>query len=546
MARQLKPIIPWSVPARKLAWLRYGRLSGWWRVLSCKGEQPDPDGEIVEVSPPGPGLVEFTAKKVSMKCNSQEKTKKAANHPTNHWKEMNRKQRRELTRKIQSEDLSLEVIHPDAAGIDIGNESHYAAVPPSRDNQPVRQFGCTTAELKAMAAWLQQCRIRTVAMQSTGVYWIAVYDILETAGLEVYLVNARDTKNLPGRKSDVQESQWLMKLHTYGLLRNSFRPSQEIRTMRTYWRQRHDLVQSAGRYIQRIQKVLTQMNIQLANVLSDVSGVTGQAIIKAILAGERNAHQLAEQRDRRVRASKGEIAQYLEGNWQEDLLFVLKQEQQGYEFCQQQIAACDHQLEQYLQQREDRSQGAPLPEQTRKGRLQKNKKGKPAFDLRAELFRITGTDLTKIDSIDVLTATTILSEAGSDMSKWEDEHHFVSWLRLCPDNRISGDKIIGKGRLPTNNRASIALKMAASTLRASNTYLGAQFRRLRTKLGAPIAIKAMAAKLARLVYRMLRYGMQFIDRGAAFYETQHRKLQIDHLKRKAARLGFRIVEATAA
>ena len=203
-----------------------------------------------------------------MKPKPQEKTKKVTDHPTQrHWREMNRKQRRETMRKIQSEDISLEVVHPDAAGIDIGNESHYVAVPPSRDSQPVRRFGCTTAELKAMADWLKQCGIRTVAMQSTGVYWIAVYDILEQAGLEVYLVNARETKNLPGRKSDVQESQWLMKLHTYGLLRNSFRPSQEIRTMRTYWRQRNDLVQSAGRHIQRMQKALTQMNIQLANVL---------------------------------------------------------------------------------------------------------------------------------------------------------------------------------------------------------------------------------------------------------------------------------------
>jgi len=243
-----------------------------------------------------------------MKSKPQEKNKRATNHPTqHHWHEMNRKQRREMMRKMQSEDLSLEVIHPDAAGIDIGNESHYAAVPPSRDSQPVREFRCTTAELKAMAAWLQQCRIRTVAMQSTGVYWVAVYDILEQAGLEVNLVNARDTKNLPGRKSDVQESQWLMKLHTYGLLRNSFRPPQEIRTMRTYWRQRNDLAQSAGRHILRIQKALTQMNIQLANVLSDVSGVTGQAISKAILAGERDPHKLAAFRDCRVKATGNRI-----------------------------------------------------------------------------------------------------------------------------------------------------------------------------------------------------------------------------------------------
>jgi len=482
-----------------------------------------------------------------MKPKPQKKNKQATEHPTqHHWHEMNRKQRRETMRKIQSEDLSLEVVHPDAAGIDIGNGSHYVAVPPSRDSQPVRRFGCTTAELKAIADWLKQCGIRTVAMQSTSVYWVAVYDILEQAGLEVYLVNARDTKNLPGRKSDVQESQWLMKLHAYGLLRNSFRPSQEIRTMRTYWRQRNDLVQSAGRHIQRMQKALTQMNIQLANVLSDVSGVTGQAIIKAILAGERNPHRLAEFRDPRVEASEEQIAQSLEGNWQPDLLFVLKQEQDGYEFCHKQMAECDRQLDQYLEQREDRSHGASLPEEKRKDRLKKKKGNKPQFDLRLGLFRLTGTDLTRIDSIDVMTATTVISEAGWDMSKWETENHFVSWLRLCPDNHISGDKVIGKGRLPTNNPISIALKMAASTLRLSKTYLGAQFRRLRTRLGAPIAIKAMAAKLARLVYRMLRYGIKYIDQGAPFYEAQHRHLQINQLKSKAASLGYRVTPIPAA
>src|SRR5438876_6073886 len=210
------------------------------------------------------------------------------------------------------------------------------------------------------------------------------------------------------------------------------------------------------------------------------------------------------------------------------------------------MAECDRQLEQYLQSTEDRSHGAPLPEEKRKGRLKKKKGNKPQFDLREGLFRMSGTDLTRIDGIDVMTATTVISEAGYDKSKWKTEHHFVSWLRLCPDNRISGGKIIGKGRLPTNNRVTNALRMAASTLRLSSTYLGAQFRRLRTKLGAPVAIKAMAAKLARLVYRMLRYGMTFIDRGAQFYDAQHRKLQINYLKRKAANFGFQIIEVPAA
>lgn len=461
---------------------------------------------------------------------------------------MNRRGRRELARRIQADDVSLKITHPAAAGIDIGNETHYVAVAPQRDpEQPVRRFGCVTAELKVMAEWLKRCGIQTVAMQSTGVYWIPVYDILEQAGFEVYLVNARDTKNLPGKKSDVQESQWLMKLHTYGLLRNSFRPSQEIRRMRNYWRQRNDLIRSAARHIQRMQKVLTQMNVQLANLISDLSGLTGQAIVKSILRGERDPHKLAELRDRRVKASKEQIAASLEGNWQEDLLFILEQEEDGYEFCQKQIAACDERLEQFLKQRKDRSGGADLPDEKRKHRRRKTKKGNtPQFGLREALFRMTGVDLPRIDGIDVVTATTVISEAGWDMSKWPSENHFVSWLRLCPDNKISGDKVIGKGRLPTHNPLTTAFKIAASTLRESDTYLGAQFRRLRTRLGAPVAIKAMAAKLARLVYRMLRYGMQYVDRGASFYEEQTRQRQILVLKRRAAELGFTIAEPPAA
>jgi len=461
---------------------------------------------------------------------------------------LNRKQRRELVRKIQADDVSLEVVHPDAAGIDIGNESHYVAVPSKRDpEQPVRRFGCVTAELKTMAVWLKRCGIRTVAMQSTGVYWIPVYDILEAAGLEVYLVNARETKNLPGKKSDVQESQWLMKLHTYGLLRNSFRPAPEIRRMRTYWRQRNDLIQSAARHIQRMQKVLTEMNVQLANVLSDVSGMTGQAIVKAILKGERDPYKLAELRDWRGKATQEQMARSLEGNWQEDLLFLLRQEQQAYEFCQKQIAACDQQLEDYLKEQEDRRQGAQLEEEKRKNRRKKKRGHTPQqFDLRAGLFRMTGVDLTRIDGIDVMTAATAISEAGWDMSKWRTEDHFVSWLRLCPDNKVSGEKIIGKGKLPTPNWLTSALKMAASSLKQSDTYLGAQFRRLRRRLGAPVAIKAMAAKLARLVYRMLRYGMKYVDRGAQVYEEQYRRRQIIFLKRKAAELGLQVVETVAA
>jgi hypothetical protein len=294
-----------------------------------------------------------------------------------------------------------------------------------------------------------------------------------------------------------------------------------------------------------MQKALTQMNIQLANVISDISGVTGQAIVKAILDGQRDPRELAAYRDCRVEASEKEIAQALEGNWQQDQLFVLQQEQAGYEFCQKQITECDQQLAQYLAQLKDRTQGATLPEETRKGR-RKKKKGNPQFNLRGELFRMTGVDLTQIDGIDVMTVMTVVSEVGWDMSKWKTENHFVSWLKLAPDNKISGGKVIGKGRLPTNNRATTVLRMAATTLRESDSYLGAQFRRFRTRLGPPVATKAMAAKLARLIYRMLRYGMKYVNQGAEFYETQHRKQQVIHLKRKAAQLGLQIIEVAAA
>src|SRR5229473_4679777 len=443
-----------------------------------------------------------------MKPKPEEQNKRATNHPTqHHWHEMNRKQRREMMRKMQTEDLSLAVIHPDAGGIDIGNESHYVAVPPGRDSQSVRRFGCTTAELKAMAAWLKQCRIQTVAMQSTGVYWVAVYDILEQGGLEVYLVNARDTKNLPGRKSDVQESQWLLKLHTHGLLRNSFRPVSEIRVLRTYWRQRGDHVHTASECVQRMQKALTQMNLQLANVISDIMGWTGQKILRAILAGERDAEKLAEMRNWRIHASQEEIVASLTGNWRPELLFTLKQEMERYDFCQRQIAECDHEIKQHLdtlpaRHRETDPAVQPVAPPKKNKKVQGNS---PQFALDKELQRITGVDFTRIDGINVMTAQTIISEVGLDMSRWKTEAHFASWLGLCPHNASSGGKVLRRGTRKVVNRAATAFRIAGSTLRRSNSYLGAQFRRFRSKLGAPKAITAMAHKLAVLFYRMLRF-----------------------------------------
>ena len=396
---------------------------------------------------------------------------------------LNRKQKKELGRRLRSDDPGLEVVHPNAAGIDVGNSAHYAAVRPDRDAEPVRRFACFTADLYRMADWFESRGVKTVVMQSTGVYWMPLYEILEQRGFEVYLVNARHTKNLPGRKTDVQESQWLLKLHTYGLLRNSFHPPADIRTLRTYWRQRAEHVQGCGACIQRMQKALTQMNVQLANVISDLSGVTGQRIVRAILAGERDPIKLAELRDWRIRANREEVARSLEGNWREDLLFVLKQEMAMYDTLQERIAECDEALRTHLKRFQDKE---PLPAQDVLPHPEPDKASKPRrpirrevpqFDLCSELRRISGVDLTRIDGIDVMVAQTILSEVGLDMSRWKTEAHFASWLGLCPDNRISGDRVLGRSTRHVVNRAATALRMAATTLLNSKSYLGAQYRR---------------------------------------------------------------------
>jgi transposase len=457
-------------------------------------------------------------------------------------KQRNRRERKELARQLRSEDPGLEVVHPHAAGVDVGNSAHYVAVRPDRDSQPGRRFECFTADLHRLADWWQSCGVKTVALQSTGVYWIPLYDILEERGFEVYLVNARHTKNLPGRKSDVQESQWLLKLHTHGLLNNSFQPTSEIRVLRTYWRQRAEHARGIGTCILRMQKALTQMNLQLANVISDLSGVTGQKIVRAIVAGERDPRTLAELSDPRIHASKEEIAKSLEGNWRQDLLFVLHQEVEMYDVYQRRIAECDQQLQEHMTSFAD-----TVPPQAKEGEPKKKKaksnKNTPQFNLSGELQRITGVDLTRIDGIDVMVAQTLVSEVGLDMSRWKTEAHFASWLGLCPDNRISGDKVLSRGTRHVVNRAATALRIAATTLLRSQTYLGAQYRRLRSKLGAPKAITAMAHRLARLVYRMLKYGQQYVDKGALYYEQRNRQQQIEFLRKKAAQLGLRVTPA---
>jgi transposase len=465
---------------------------------------------------------------------------------------LNRKQRKELARRLRVEDPGLEVMHPHAAGIDVGNSSHYVAVRPDRDPDSVRRFDCFTADLHRLADWLQQCGVTTVAMQSTGVYWIPLYEILDARGLEVYLVNARHTRNLPGRKTDVQESQWLLKLHTYGLLRNSFHPPTEIRVVRTYWRQRGDHVHAVSSCIQRMQKALTQMNVQLANVISDLSGWTGQRIVRAILAGERDADTLAALSHPGIHATRQTIAKSLEGTWQPDLLFVLQQEVAMYDAYLQRITECDQALEQHLTGFADKTADTspdaepsttPPQQARRSGPKRRRKAGShaPQFDLGRELHRISGVDLTRIDGIDVGVAQTVISEVGLDMTRWRTEGHFGSWLGLCPDNRITGGKVIRKGTRHVVNRAATALRLAATTLLRSQSYLGAQYRRLRARLGAPKAITAMAHKLARLVYRLLKWGHEYVDKGLQYYEERHREQQIRQLTKRAAKLGLLVV-----
>ena len=460
---------------------------------------------------------------------------------------MNRKQRRQLRRRLSSADPGLAIVNTNAAGIDVGNESHYVAVPPDRDAAPVQEFGCWTADLVRLCQWLQACGIDTVAMQATGVYWIPLYDQLTEHGIRVVVANAQYTKNVPGRKSDVQEAQWLMKLHTYGLLPNSFHLQAQMEQVRTLWRLRDRHVKEAGRAVQHMQKALTKMNVQLANVISDISGVSGLAIIGAILNGERDPYKLADLRDQRVRASREEVARSLEGNWREDVLFELQQAVEQYQFAHWQMQQCDGELEKCLgilptRSVEDEAAGQPAGPDKKPGRVRKPKGNAPAFDVKSELKRIAGVDLTSIDGIDVMTAQTILAEIGTDLSAFPDENHFASWLGLSPSKDISGGKVIGSGRRKVQNRVAMSLRMAASTLRANQSYLGARYRYYCRKLPSKAAaVKAMARYLAIWVYRLLTKGQAWVDRGAARFEQRRESLEIAGLAKRAAARGFKLV-----
>jgi len=437
---------------------------------------------------------------------------------------------------------ALEQINLNAAGADIGASEIYVAVPPDRDEESVRSFLTFTADLYQLADWLANCGIETIAMESTGVYWIPLYEILESRGFEVCLVNAQHLKNVRGRKSDVMDCQWIQQLHTYGLLSASFRPPEDICAIRSLVRHRDMLIRYRSAHIQHMQKALHLMNIQLTIVLSDITGVTGQKIIRAIVAGERNPKVLASFRHNKCSHSETDIEKSLEGNYKFEHVFALKQALELYDFYDQLLQTCDAELEklyQAFEPVEDPGTQAPSP---RRGKRRKNE---PYFDLSQSLYRITGVDLVRIDGLDAVSVQKIISEVGLDMNKWPTVKHFTSWLRLSPNNLVTGGKTKRRGTQPTQNRANAAFRMGALSLARSNSALGGFYRRMNARKGAPKAITATAHKLARIFYCMLKYRREYCDPGFDYYERQYQERVIRNLRRKAAQLGYSLEPKSA-
>jgi len=429
-------------------------------------------------------------------------------------------------------------VFPNAAGIDIGASSHWVAVPRHLAEESVREFGAMTDDLSALADWLLACGVDTVALESTGVYWIPVYELLEQRGLKVWLVDARQMKYVPGRKSDVQDCQWLQKLMSLGFLRAAWRPDGEVCVVRAIARQREVLLVEQASWVQRMQKALVQMNIQLTEVLSDVMGATGQAIIRAIVAGERDPKVLARHRHSRIKASAEEIAKALTGNWREEHLFVLRQALAMYDDIAQHLAECDAKLHSLLGELGQRK--VDLGKAPRAG-----SKLRVEFDARQTMANWAGVDLTRINGLGAAAVMKILSEIGPDLNRFANVKHFCSWLGLCPGTKISGGKVLSAKTKRTANRVRQALKMAAMSLSHSGSALGAFYRRLCARMDKPRANTATAHKLARMVYFMLTRGEAFVDQGQQRYEEQQRERSIAALKRRAAALGFQITQTQA-
>ena len=446
---------------------------------------------------------------------------------------------RSQTTKTQRATL-LEQIKPNAAGIDCGSRDHHVAVPADRDPEPVRRFKTLTPDLYRLVDWLVACGIDTVAMEATGVYWVPLYEILEARGVEVVLVNARHVKNVPGRKTDVVDCQWLQELHTVGLLRGSFRPSADIASLRAYLRHRETLVQGAATHIRRIQKALVLMNVQLHHVITDITGRTGMQVVRDIARGVTDPQALAAHRDYRCRASEDEIAAALTGNYRREHVFVLRQNLELYDSHQHQIGACDEAIEARLQHLAAKQAlpGTPLPVARRRQRP----KNEPRFDIRSPLHRLSGADLTQIHAVGPYTALRLIAEIGTDMTRWPSEKHFTSWLTLAPTNKITGGRLISSRTLPSANRAAAMLRMCAMSVGRTSTALGAFYRRLAYRVGKAKAITATARKLAILVYRVLRGDIDYADPGVDAYEAQHRTRALRNLRTRAQQLGLGVID----
>lgn len=432
-----------------------------------------------------------------------------------------------------------EQINLHAAGIDVGATQHYVAVPEDRDPEPVRSFEAFTTDLHRLADWLTTCGVDTVVMESTGVYWIPLFELLEQRGFDVLLVDARHVKNVSGRKTDVLDCQWLQQLHTFGLLRGAFRPSDQTCVFRSYLRQRAMLVGCAAQPMQHMQKALTQMNVKLQHVVKDITGKTGLDIIRAILAGDRDPHHLATHRDRRCKHDEATMAKALVGTYRAKHLFELQQAVELFDVYHAKMTDCDTRIEAHLHAFADRSGGHPLG--PRQGQQQRGRHA-PLFDLRGHLYRITGVDLTRIDGLDAHTGANVISEMGLDLTVWPTVKHFCSWLGLSPGSKVTGGKKLSSKSKRSANRAAAALRLAAQSLANSKSALGAYYRRMRARLGPPKAITATAHKLARTIYAMLTQGREYVDVGQDIYEQQYQQRVLKNLHRRARDLGYRLVK----
>jgi len=431
-------------------------------------------------------------------------------------------------------------MNPNAAGIDCGSEHHHVAVPPDRDDDPVRMFRSFTQDLHQLADWLIECGVDTVAMESTGVYWIPLFEILSERGFTVIVVNARHVKNVPGRKTDVLDCQWLQQLHTFGLLRGSFRPDGDITELRAYVRQRDTLVRSAADQTRRMQKALSQMNLQLHTVITDITGVTGMKILRDIVAGQHDPQHLARYRDRRCKATEEEIQASLVGHYRPEHLFALRQSLELFDICHDKIADCDHEIEGVLKRL---AEPHSVPTKNIAKRQKRSNRNTPKFNVAELLLRMSdGHDLTAINSIDAYAALKVIAEIGTDMTRWPSEKHFASWVTLAPQNKITGNRRISSTTPRSGNRVAALLRICATSQARADSALGAFYRRIAYRRGKNKAVTATARKIAILIYRVLSGEIDFKDPGANAYDEMHRRRSINALRRRASQLGLSVVE----